>query len=258
MPFLSQRHVVRADHLMGSDADEHATRFADRVARVVGSLTAPFRGDTVNLVAAHLMCHGGVVGGGERSAHTVFDYSVPGTAFPASTHYVALGHLHRHQEVAAPCPARYSGSPLQLDFGETADEKVVVLVEAEPGRPARVEAVPLSAGRRLRTVRGTLAELAALAGGVGDDHLRVVVREAPRPGLADEVRDRFPQAVEVRLEPPEGAGGAPARPQRLGRSARELFGEYLAERSEHDPRLLALFDELHDVASEEGRATDPA
>src|SRR5213079_1851791 len=110
-------------------------------------------------------------------------------------HYVALGHLHRAQPVPSPSKAWYAGSPLQLDFGETADEKCVLVVEAEPGKPARVEPRPLKSGRRLRTLRGTLAELAGLD--TGDDYLRVVVRESARAGLGDDVRALFPDAVEV-------------------------------------------------------------
>jgi DNA repair protein SbcD/Mre11 len=249
VPFLSQRWIVRADDLMGLDAGEHAGRYAERLRLLLERLTAGFGPDTVNVVAAHLMAHGGVMGGGERSAHTIFDYSVPGTAFPASAHYVALGHLHRTQEVAAPCPARYSGSPLQLDFGESADDKVVLVVDAAPGRPASVREVPLRGGRRLRTVRGTLTELEAAVGTTGDDHLRVVVCEAPRAGLADEMRELFPDAVEVRVEPPEAREGPPRRPDRSDRAPRQLFADYLEERNEADERLLALFDELYDEVS---------
>ena len=44
--------------------------------RLIEALCARFRGTTVNIVAAHLMAAGGVLGGGERSAHTIFDYAV--------------------------------------------------------------------------------------------------------------------------------------------------------------------------------------
>jgi exonuclease SbcD len=178
---------------------------------------------------------------------------VPGTIFPASAHYVALGHLHRPQSIAGPCPIWYSGSPLQLDFGETADTKAVLPVEAVPGVPASVREVPLQSGRRLRNVRGSLAELRPLAGTTGDDWLRVFVREPARAGLADEVRDLFPEAVDVVLESPERPGGG-QRPDRQGRWPHELFGEYLAERGATDERVLALFDELY----EEAHAPHPA
>ena len=274
LPFPSQRYVVTADVLLAGDAADAHAAYADRVLSILRVLTAGFRADTVNLVAAHLMVMGGTMGGGERGAHTVFDYWVPATAFPATAQYVALGHLHRAQQLPGPAPLHYCGSPLQLDFGETANEPAVNVVDVRPGKPAVVRAVPLAAGSRLRTLRGTLVDVLAAAadlpaprpeaGGDGaavdapadadasgtaravwPDHVRVVLDEAPRAGLADEVRERIPAAVEVVLAPREtGDGRRPTDPDRLRRTPRDLFAEYLVEHDVADDRLVPLFDEL--------------
>jgi exonuclease SbcD len=247
LPFLSQRGIVKADDLMAKDASQHQGDYAERATRVIEHLCeAPPPPKTVNLLLAHAMVHGGVLGGGERLAHTIFEYSVPATAFPGSLHYAALGHLHRAQKLPAACPAWYSGSPLQLDFGETEDVKSVNVIEAEPDRPAEVEVVPLSSGRKLRRVKGSLSELSSRASEVGDAYLRVEVSAEPAPGLADKVREILPNAVEVVIA---GRSLRPEEPQRernLGRSPRELFAEYLKERGADDPRVLSLFDELLD------------
>jgi len=120
LPFVSQRGIVKADDLMGAQAVDHSATYAERLRRLVEHLTEGLDGtDAVNLLAAHAMVSGGVLGGGERQAHTIFQYELPGGAFPPALHYVALGHLHRTQPVpGAACPAWYSGSPLALDFGE--------------------------------------------------------------------------------------------------------------------------------------------
>jgi len=250
LPFPSQRYVVTADLLMGAgDATDAHAAYADRVSRILGLLTAGFGAGTVNLVAAHLMVLGGVLGGGERGAHTIFDYWVPATAFPASAQYVAMGHLHRAQRLAGPAPLHYCGSPLQLDFGETANQPGVHLVHVRPGLPARVEAVPLSAGRRLRTLQGRLAQLETHAGQTGGDHLRLVLDEPGRPGLADDAREMFPDAVEVVLVARDESGHdtrAAHDPDRLRRTPRELFAGYLDQCEASDPRVLALFDRLVD------------
>jgi exonuclease SbcD len=245
LPFPSQRYVVTADLLLSGDAADAHAAYADRVVRILGALTERFRADTINLVVAHLMVMGGTMGGGERGAHTVFDYWVPATAFPASAQYVALGHLHRCQRLAGPAPLHYCGSPLQLDFGETANDPAVNLVDVRPGLPADVRPVVLTAGRRLRTLRGTLADVVAGAGDAGDDHLRVVLDEPARAGLADEVRSRLPNTVEVVLAPPHDVGSPPASdPDRLRRTPRDLLTEYLSEHDACDERVVALFDEL--------------
>jgi DNA repair protein SbcD/Mre11 len=257
LPFPSQRYVVTADLLLSGDAADAHAAYADRVVRILGALTQGFRADTVNLVVAHLMVMGGTMGGGERGAHTVFDYWVPAIAFPAAAQYVALGHLHRRQHLAGPAPLHYCGSPLQLDFGETANEPAVNVVDVHPGLPADVRPVSLTAGRRLRTLRGTLDDVLGGAAGAAHDHLRVVLDEPARAGLADEVRSRLPNAVEVVLEPGRAAEARPAPDRdRLGRTPHDLVAEYLAEHDAHDERVVALFDELvEDLIGDAGGAT---
>jgi DNA repair protein SbcD/Mre11 len=246
LPFPSQRYVVTADLLLSGDAADAHAAYADRVVRILGALTARFRADTINLVVAHLMVMGGAMGGGERGAHTVFDYWVPATAFPASAQYVALGHLHRRQTLAGPAPLHYCGSPLQLDFGETANEPAVNLVDVRPGLPADVRPVVLAAGRRLRMLRGTLADVVARGVDAADDHLRVVLDEPARAGLADEVRCRLPNTVEVVLVSRDAAAPPASDPDRLRRTPHDLVTEYLSEHDAHDERVVALFDELVD------------
>jgi DNA repair protein SbcD/Mre11 len=93
-------------------------------------------------------------------AHTVFEYSLPAQIFPGSLSYVALGHLHRPQRIPAAAPVRYSGSPLQLDFGEAGEQKSTVLVEASPasrrshGAPAVGRTAPRGAAGTLDQVSG--------------------------------------------------------------------------------------------------------
>jgi exonuclease SbcD len=244
LPFLSQRSIVKADDLMAREAAQHQGAYAERASRIIAELCAlPPPPRTVNVLLAHAMVHGGVLGGGERQAHTIFEYSVPATAFPGSLHYAALGHLHRSQRLPAACPAWYSGSPLQLDFGETEDVKSVNLIEAEPDTPAEVEVVPLRSGRRLRRIKGTLSEIARLGADAGDAYFRVELSATPAPGLADKVREILPNAVDVVIAR-QRAGPDPEPAARLGRSPRELFAEYLKERGSDDPRVRALFDEL--------------
>lgn len=250
LPFLSQRAIVKADDLMRFDADAHAGRYADRIRHIVAALTTGFEIGTVNLVVAHLTVAGGTLGGGERPAHTVFDYVIPPQVFPPNAHYVALGHLHRPQLVPAACPMWYCGSPLQLDFGEAPGNNCVLVVDAEPGLPARVRPIPLRVGRRLRTMRGTLAEVAVHRDDLGDDFLRVVLQEPARAGLADEVRALLPNAVDVAVAVEVGEGDEDTEWSlaSMQRSPHELFGEYLHENGVDDPAVAALFAELLEEA----------
>ncbi len=251
LPFLTQRYAVRAAEIVAQTPSENVRAYDEMIRQVVESLTSGFSDATVNLLMSHLTCVGGVFGGGERSAQSIFEYSVPATIFPVSAHYVALGHLHRRQSLPAHCPVHYSGSPIAVDFGEQDNISVVCVVEARPSVPARVTDIPITSGRRLRTVRGTLPELEAQAASFGDDYLRVWLREPTRAGLRDDTVAVLPNALEVRIDP---AFAGPSRTERpatayAARSPGQLFADYCASERVEDARVAALFGELYDEAT---------
>ncbi|NES12961.1 MULTISPECIES: exonuclease SbcCD subunit D [Micromonospora] len=245
LPFLSQRYAVRAVEMYELTAAEANQTYADHLGRVLARLAEGFtEPDRVHLVTAHLTVVGASTGGGERDAHTVLGYAVPATVFPGTAHYVALGHLHRSQRVIGPCPIRYSGSPLAVDFGEQENVGSVTVVEVTATTAAQVREVPVPGAVPLRTVRGTLAQLAEIDAPEG--WLRVYVREQPRAGLREEVQELLPRALEIRIDPElvPAPGSGTRTAQRAGRSPRELFADYLGSRGHADEGVQELFDEL--------------
>lgn len=251
VPWLSQRNIVKADDLMDYDRDANANAFSDRMRRVLAGLASAFVEGEVNVMTAHMTVVDSTgqvtLGGGERRAHTIFDYCVDTGVFPSSAQYVALGHIHQAQTLSAKTQVRYSGCPMHLDFSDTPADKTISIVEVEPGEAAVVREVPIAAGRKLITLKGTLDQCVAQASRWGDAWFRVKIDEAWRTGLDTEVRDAIPGAVDVRIaslgedvdaEPDdEWAPVEEADPV-------DLFGEFLAERDISDPKVIALFKEL--------------
>ncbi|MFT5222129.1 MAG: exonuclease SbcD [Glaciecola sp.] len=255
LPFLSQRGIVRAHDLMAKEGDQHGQSYSGRVKLIVDALTAGFTPESVNVVLAHLTVASGqpVMGGGERAAHTIFDYVVSPGTFPATASYVALGHLHKAHKIPGAAPLWYCGAPLALDFGEVDEPRGVLLVDVEPYLPAKIQKVELTTGRRLRTLKGTVAQirdqLAETPGLATDSWVRVVVQEPGRAGLGEEVRSFLPDAVDVAVERPEDAEQADAEVEQWGlqefhRSPVELVADYLATEGIEDERLTTLFHQL--------------
>ncbi|MBQ1026726.1 exonuclease SbcCD subunit D [Micromonospora sp. C95] len=245
LPFLSQRYAVRAVEMYELTAAETTQTYADHLGRILARLTEGFdEPNRVHLVTAHLTVVGAATGGGERDAHTIMGYAVPASVFPGTAHYVALGHLHRAQRVPGPCPIRYSGAPLAVDFGEQENVPAVTLVEVTATTAARIREEPVTAATTLRTVRGTLAQLAEIT--PPDGWLRVYVREQPRAGLREEVQQLLPRALEIRIDPElvPAPGSGTRVAQRSGRSPRQLFADYLDSRGHADEGVRELFDEL--------------
>lgn len=255
VPFVSKRGIVRADQLMRDAAFELNQAYDERMRAIIDGLTAGFAGDTVNVICGHLFAAGGTLGGGERSAHTIMDYSVASLAFPVTAQYVALGHLHRAQDIPGATRIRYCGSPLQLDFGESGEAKSVSIVDLEPGAPAAVREVPLTEGRRLRTITGTLSEIESASGTTDDDYLRIIVTDTRRAGLADEIRSWFDsdeaRVVDVQVRSVEDETSTTSR-RPDNATPTELFSLYLAERGVADDRLVPAFDELLDELTSVG------
>ena len=252
LPFLSQRYAVRAAEIIANTPGENTSAYDRDLRQILAALTIGFRPGAVNLVMAHLTVINGTFGGGERAAQSIFEYSVPASIFPIEAHYVALGHLHRRQRMEAACPVHYSGAPLAVDFGEQENTPVVCLVEASPDTPAHVTDVPITAGRRLRTVHGTMDELRLTAAQAGDDFLRVFVREQARAGLRDDVLELLPNALEVRIDLDFASPVTATRPATTGARERhpsELFHDYLSANGIADTRVEQLFARLHDDAT---------
>ena len=123
--------------------------------------------------------------------------ALPASLFPESVAYVALGHLHKPQQVAGQPRIRYSGSPLPLSFAEVNYPHQVLLVELDGEQLAQVESLPVPrAVEMIRIGRAPLAEvIAALEAlpptGLFDEHLpwlevRVLLDE-PLPDLRQRI-----------------------------------------------------------------------
>jgi exonuclease SbcD len=252
LPFVPERRFGEAAALF----DDRASLFSaydEGMGTVIAGLTSAFVPDRINVLMAHVMIDGARTGGGEQELTIGKTYAISPSRLPGTASYVALGHLHRPQGIpAAPSPTRFAGSLLQLDFGETEQAKSVVLIDANPGKPPKIDEVPISVGRRLLDLRGTLDFLQEQAGRVGDAYLRVVVEtEGPVPGIADRVREFLPNAVAVELEY-ERAEPERSRDRLRTLGPRDQFATYYrsAHGAEPADRLLAAFDRVYAEVAE--------
>ena len=267
LPFVHANRMV--DRF--EDATTWTATYSERIQRIEEALERGLAAGYdpsrhVLLFAAHLYVSGARFSGSERPLHVSEAYATRLERLP-NVSYAAFGHIHLPQ----PLPrrgvtGRYAGSPIPLDFGEERERKEVVVVEAEPGRPATVTPQPLRGGRPLRTIVGRLEEIREVAPTVADALCRVTVcTDEPVPDVAHLVGELLPGAtlVEVnedcaatRLEVVEAASDEiGAEP-----SFTELFREYLAERGTRGARasrVLRTFETLIQAVEAEETARLP-
>lgn len=150
MPYPSES---RLEEVLSQEADESILQkaYSDKIGSIFATLGAKFRDDTVNLIVAHLFLLGGSTSDSERTLQVGGAMTVGPGIMPGRTHFVALGHLHRPQEIrSAGCPVYYAGSPLAYSFSEADYSKAVYIVDALPGEKAVVTPFYLDCGKPLR------------------------------------------------------------------------------------------------------------
>jgi len=243
-PFLHETQVV--EFLDASE--EWFKSYAERVKRIsafyAGHMAKSDPG-ALNFLVGHFMIDGAVPSGSERELHIGEAYMTTRAAVPSEINYTALGHIHACQRAPSSSgEAWYAGSLMQLDFGEAQHDKFCLLVDVTHDRTRVEKQIPITAGRNLRKVSGTIAELRALADEVGDDYLDVTVNtDGPAPGLADEVRELFAHALNVRADYERVEAEAL---NREGMALDELYAAFVREAHgvEPDAELMGAFNEL--------------
>jgi len=187
----------------GASAQAARTRYADRVAAMLGALGDEAVGRRrddggVAVLLGHVLVDRAAAGGGERELTMGITYAVSPRAIPVDLDYVALGHVHRPQTLpGVAAPGRYCGSPMALDFSEDNHAKCVVVVDVE-GDTTRAREVPLAAARPLVRLRGRLDDLAGLAAAApGGWFACEVLLDGPVTDLVRQVREAVPGALRV-------------------------------------------------------------
>jgi exonuclease SbcD len=253
MPFLREGRVV--DFMR--DAGEWYGQYADRIAALCSAfdaaLIARAGADLVPVLVAHFMVGGVKVGGSERELHVGAAYAASAQAIPPGPQYVALGHIHAPQAIpASPVPGQYAGSLLALDFGEAGETKRVVIVDAEPGRLATIESVPLASGRPLIRAQGTWDEIEARADELRDAYLDLTVRVGGMDTeLGRRAADAFPFLVNVRpYRPPSERRVGSSSGSRV--SDDDQYADYYRRDTGDEPpeALLGLFREILDEVAD--------
>lgn len=255
LPFLSERRAVKAAQLLSGDEGSWQAGYSEAVGRLIANLSSGFRPDGINLLVAHLTLEGANLrlGGGEFSFYVGNSYAVAADRLPIEASYVALGHIHRQQKVSDAPVAWYSGSLVQLDFGEGEDaERGVLVVEVEPGRPAAVHPLNPGWGKPLRTFRMDPEQLERRFREVEEwpGYAKLILTGPANSALRERLYQENPHLLEVRFESeaPDPLAEAAARVETL--SWPEAYERYLREVRgfEEAEALLAAFREVYEEA----------
>ncbi|WP_172650308.1 exonuclease SbcCD subunit D [Rhodococcus opacus] len=211
---------------------------------------------TRSVVLAHAFVVGAEATGSERSISVGGVETVSASAF-GGVDYVALGHLHSPQTLAA--NIRYSGSPLPYSFGERTHSKAVYLVDLDADGLRAVERVDLPVVRGLRQLTGTVQELLEddTFRDAEDCYVSAVLTDPERPVDAmRSLQTRFPFAVHLEWQHPEGGDDLRYRDKVHGRSDLQITRSFLTDvRSEPSTGEIRLVEAALGFAGRSGEDT---
>lgn len=177
------------------------------------------RGAPRSVAVAHAFVAGATESESERALAVGTSPRVATSTFDGFS-YVALGHLHRPQLVAADPTRRYSGSPLPYSFSEE-HPKHVVVVDVDPRGACTTTELTVPVGRPVVTITGPIDDLL-----VSPRHAHAEARFV-RAVLTDDhhvldakarLLHRYPFVTEIVLRPPNEA--ADLRPTSAATRAR--------------------------------------
>ena len=223
LPFIKPVHVSLAF------PDEKIESYTDALRVAVEKM--PINPKRRSVLVAHQFVTGAVRSDSEEVSVGGLD-NVDAAVF-APFSYVALGHIHRPQNIGTP-RVRYSGTPLKYSFSEAGDEKSVTMAELDGKGEVSLRTIPLTPKRDLREVKGTYEELMKkenYEGTATEDYLHIVLTdEEDVPDAMRKLKTVYPNVLRLDYDNVRTRSGAvvEAAPETEEKSPLALAEEFYA------------------------------
>jgi len=129
VPWLSRSQMLSKEEMVRGTAEEINQKAAGKITKEIEYLSAKVNPKMPAVMIIHGTVEGAVYGS-ERQVMIGSEIVLPISVFRHSNFdYIALGHLHKFQEILKNPPVVYSGSIERVDFGEEKEAKG--FIEAE-------------------------------------------------------------------------------------------------------------------------------
>ncbi len=173
--------------------DKRISSYDDAMACLCEEIRGQWTTGCYHILVAHAYVTGAALSESDQAALLGGAQQIDAAVFTGFD-YVALGHLHRPQQVAS--NVYYSGSPYAYSFGEAGQKKSVCIFDTESGDVRRVA---LSPSRNLRVVRGSLQEILVAADKEQtEDYVKLEIIDQPAGmELLELLRRNYPNLLSV-------------------------------------------------------------
>lgn len=133
LPWITRHNLLTREELRMASLLEVEAVLLGRVEAFLEHAAAELDRSLPAVLAMHGTLFGATYGA-ERSIMLGHDLILPRSLVAQpGIDYIALGHIHKHQQIGDAPPAVYPGSLERIDFGEEQEQKGYVLVDLEQG-----------------------------------------------------------------------------------------------------------------------------
>ena len=161
VPFIRPRDIMLSQ--AGQSAKEKQQTLQHAIAQHYSQLFTQAQlvaNNTVPIIATgHLTTVGASSSDSVREIYIGTLEAFNASAFPPAD-YIALGHIHKSQQVAKSEHIRYCGSPIPLSFDEAKHEKCVLMAEFEQAKLVNVTPITIPCFQPLVMIKSNVDELA--------------------------------------------------------------------------------------------------
>ena len=146
IPWPNRHNIALKDDYFARNACEITEQISQALASIITTLAAKLDQTLPAILAGHLTVSNGIFSGSERKAIYGQDpVLMPSQLAISPFDYVALGHLHRFQNLnEGGIPIVYSGSIDRVDFGERKEEKGFCVVSISNDKKTSFEFIQIA------------------------------------------------------------------------------------------------------------------
>ncbi len=154
MPYLMRGFMLAREDFLGKTTGEARIQMERKYAEYLKELAEKCNPDLPTILMGHFWARNARLSSWQQGYFAVNEPQVDlADLTQPPFDYVALGHIHRHQDLnrGHQPPVVYSGSPDVIDFGEREERKGFVMVELEKGRTT-YEFLPIPQSRAFHEI----------------------------------------------------------------------------------------------------------
>jgi len=283
VPYLSEGEIL--SHISFESQIDRTTRYREALKALYMQCASPLpKGvggckmskDIPKILMGHFFLQGGEASDSERAVQIGGSMPVLASDLPENIDYVALGHLHRPQQIKGrEYPIVYSGSPLPMTFKEaTYDKKLYILdlntLENLYNQQSTIinhQSITIPVFKELCRVSGNFNEVIAEARSDNrdwkDKYIEVqLIVDTPLTGASDAIRNAFAQrggeVLVVEAQSPKQISDSEMSAEEITtKSPEDIFEAFYKSKYGDDEQrqeleeLTVTFKELLDLASED-------